>query len=102
MKRLFLVAVAMAAASRAAAAPTETVIHSFSGGGGGDTPYGGLIADKNGVLYGTTSGTRSREPNVMGSVFSLTPPAGKKGWVLNVLYISKAPISSTAPTRAVH
>ena len=86
MKRLVLVAAAIAAASPAAAAPTETVIHSFTGAGGGDTPYGGLIADKNGVLYGTTSGTRSNEPNAMGTVFSLTFMGGKKGWVLQGLY----------------
>jgi uncharacterized repeat protein (TIGR03803 family) len=31
------------------------VLHSFSGGTGGSFPYGGLIRDASGNLYGTTS-----------------------------------------------
>jgi uncharacterized repeat protein (TIGR03803 family) len=33
---------------------TETVMHAFAGGTDGADPYGGLIADKAGNLYGTT------------------------------------------------
>lgn len=32
----------------------ETVLHSFSGGAGGEVPYGGLVRDSAGNLYGTT------------------------------------------------
>jgi uncharacterized repeat protein (TIGR03803 family) len=34
---------------------TETVLHSFAGGSDGATPYGGVILDKKGNLYGTTT-----------------------------------------------
>jgi uncharacterized repeat protein (TIGR03803 family) len=34
---------------------TETVLYSFAGGNGGETPLAGLVADKQGNLYGTTS-----------------------------------------------
>jgi uncharacterized repeat protein (TIGR03803 family) len=33
---------------------TETVLHSFTGGSDGNIPFGGLIADSSGNLYGTT------------------------------------------------
>lgn len=44
----------------------ETVIHSFSGGNDGMMPYGGLISDSAGNLYGATS-------LGVGTVFKLTP-----------------------------
>src|SRR5580704_4057156 len=34
---------------------TESIIYSFTGGADGSTPYGGLVMDTNGNLYGTTS-----------------------------------------------
>jgi len=33
----------------------ETVLHNFADGTGGDVPYGGLLLDKSGNLYGTTA-----------------------------------------------
>lgn len=33
---------------------TETVLHSFAGGSDGSFPYGGLVADRKGDLYGMT------------------------------------------------
>ena len=33
---------------------TKTILHSFAGGSDGINPYGGVIADKSGDLYGTT------------------------------------------------
>jgi len=61
----------------------ETVIHSFTGSDG-SIPVAGLIADKQGALYGTTEvgGNNSR-----GTVFKLTPPAkGQTAWTETVLY----------------
>lgn len=49
---------------------TETVLYSFTAGPDGDTPYGGLVLDKAGNLYGTTGlGGGHGE----GAVFKLAP-----------------------------
>ncbi|HTV34548.1 MAG TPA: choice-of-anchor tandem repeat GloVer-containing protein, partial [Methylocella sp.] len=66
---------------------TETVLYSFKGGSDGINPYAGLIADKDGALYGTTyfGGTGG-----YGTVFKLTPPAkGQTAWTPAVLYSFK-------------
>ena len=48
----------------------------------GATPVAGLIADKQGALYGTTTGGGTG-----GTVFKLTPPAkGQTAWTETVLY----------------
>lgn len=44
----------------------ETVIHSFTGGNDGLMPFGGLISDSAGNLYGATTNGR-------GTVFKITP-----------------------------
>ncbi|HEX8816338.1 MAG TPA: choice-of-anchor tandem repeat GloVer-containing protein [Terriglobales bacterium] len=59
---------------------TETVIHSFNGGDGG-APWGALIADAKGNLYGTTS---ADGVNSAGTVFELVQSKGK--WTEKVLY----------------
>jgi uncharacterized repeat protein (TIGR03803 family) len=62
----------------------ETVLHSFTGGSDGGLPYAGLIADKEGALYGTTSGGGIAGN---GTVFKLTPPAkGQTAWIETVLH----------------
>jgi uncharacterized repeat protein (TIGR03803 family) len=61
---------------------TETVLYRFTGGSDGATPRAGLFADKQGVLYGTTTvgGGQSGCPQFTalfvgcGTVFKLTPP----------------------------
>ena len=68
----------------ALAAPVETVLYSFTGGSDGADPIAGLIADKEGALYGTAlnGGTAGA-----GTVFKLTPPAkGQTAWTPTVLY----------------
>ena len=60
------------------ASGTETVLHNFTGyqTGDGASPYGGLILDKAGNLYGTTyyGGASSNCGDVgCGAVFKLTP-----------------------------
>jgi uncharacterized repeat protein (TIGR03803 family) len=53
---------------------TETVLHSFTGGADGIIPIGGLVRDKAGNLYGTTSqGGTSND----GIVFKISP-SGKE------------------------
>lgn len=60
----------------------QTVLYSFTGGADGGQPYGGVILDAAGNLYGTT-GTGGA-PNNYGVVFKLTPSAG--GWTEQVLH----------------
>jgi len=57
----------------------ETILHSFGGTGDGWRPYGGLVMDKAGNLYGTTSGTS-------GTVYELTPD-GQGNWTETILKI---------------
>jgi len=53
---------------------TETVLYAFTGGNDGGYPSGGLIADKAGNLYGTTSaGGSGGCYSGCGTVFKLTP-----------------------------
>ncbi len=63
------------------AAWTETIIHNFEDGDDGAIPYGGLIADKLGNLYGaaTEGGTGGG-----GTIYELSPASGS--WTFNVLY----------------
>ena len=63
---------------RSASAQTYTVLHDFSGGPGGAIPYAGLVMDRAGNLYGTTSSGGEQncgDPilrNWCGTVFELT------------------------------
>jgi uncharacterized repeat protein (TIGR03803 family) len=52
---------------------TESVLYSFTSTTDGAKPYGGLIADASGALYGTTPNPGS------GTVFKLTPPTTAGG-----------------------
>jgi uncharacterized repeat protein (TIGR03803 family) len=62
---------------------TEAVLHSFDKEGpDGHDPYGGLIFDAAGNLYGTTEGGG---PSDAGTVFELTP-TGDGGWTETSLY----------------
>ena len=69
-----------------ATAQTETVIHSFqsSSGTDGSSPFGGVVADGTGALYGTAqSGGKYRQ----GAVYKLSPPTTQGGvWKQNILY----------------
>lgn len=56
----------------------ETVLYNFMGGSDGGAPYGGVIFDQAGNLYGTTSGDGAGGD---GTVFQLTPSGSK-----NTLY----------------
>ena len=59
---------------------TETVLYSFTYGDDGAFPYGGLIFDNAGNLYGTTEFGLSGN----GTVFQLTPSGGQ--WTYTLLY----------------
>lgn len=63
---------------------TETVLYSFSGEPDGSEPYGNLIFDADGNLYGTTQQGGSSD---RGTVFELSPPTASGGaWTEAVLY----------------
>lgn len=67
---------------------TARTLYTFTGAPDGEGPTGDLIADANGVLYGTTrSGGTFGGAFGTGTVFSLTPPASPGGsWTETVLY----------------
>ena len=58
-----------------------TTLYSFQGGNDGEGPEGGLLLDRSGNLYGTTTSDGS---GAGGTVFELSPSGGS--WVFNVLY----------------
>ncbi len=64
-------ALAVVAAPTALAAPSETVLYSFGGGTDGGFPFGDLIMDSAGNLYGTTL-TGGAASGGCGTVFKLT------------------------------
>jgi uncharacterized repeat protein (TIGR03803 family) len=75
-----------------AAAQEESVVTNFnSDGAGGAAPYGGLIFDKDGNLYGTTANggngpCATSNTTGCGTVFKLSPKAGG-GWTKTVIHV---------------
>lgn len=64
---------------------TETVLYNFTGASDGGQPYGSLVFDTAGNLYGTTNFGGSSNCNMgCGTVFELTPGSGQ--WTETVLY----------------
>jgi hypothetical protein len=77
---------------------TETVLYVFKGNASNDgtTPFGGLVIDTMGNLYGTTAYGGTGDCVLLGSklgcgtVYELSPPAQKGGaWTETVLYSLK-------------
>jgi uncharacterized repeat protein (TIGR03803 family) len=63
---------------------TEAILYNFTNGSDGAVPYGGLTANTQGVLYGTTTGSGDSDG---GTVFSLTAPTSNgEPWNLTVLH----------------
>ncbi|HTC46724.1 MAG TPA: choice-of-anchor tandem repeat GloVer-containing protein [Candidatus Aquilonibacter sp.] len=82
--RLLSVALAILVLTVSSAAQTNfKVIHTFKGTGDGYGPWGQLLHDSQGNLYGTTINGGAYN---YGSVFELTPPAGIGPWTESILY----------------
>jgi hypothetical protein len=76
-------------------AGSESILWNFGNGSDGLNPEGGLIADKNGNLYGTTyeggafapSGKSDTPSDIGGTVFELKPPSAIGGdWTESILW----------------
>jgi len=61
---------------------TESILYVFQGGADGNNPYGGVVFDQAGNLYGTTV---SGGPGSHGTVFKLSPAPGRS-WRKTLLY----------------
>lgn len=61
---------------------TETVLHAFGSSGDGSAPYGGVIADKKGNLYGTTVFGGAGNAGI---VYELSPAKGG-AWKETIIY----------------
>ena len=87
---------------RVSEARSKKIIYSFvytQGIGDGNAPAAGVIADANGVLYGTT---QSGGGFGYGAVFSLTPPTTAGGsWTEAVLYSFTGGADGAAPLAPV-
>jgi hypothetical protein len=84
--------------SAQAAAHKYDILYKFQGGSDGSQPTGSLIVDASGNLYGTTtqggSGQCQSNGQIVGcgTVFELSPPAGKnKYWTKTLLYDFQGP-----------
>lgn len=74
---------------------TETVLYAFHGSDG-SAPVAGLIRDKHGALYGTTSSGGLGFG--FGAAFKLTPPArGETAWTETVLHLFTGGIDGDYP-----
>ncbi len=84
---------------------TETVLHTFTGGTDGANPYGGVVIDSAGNVYGTTSaGGNLKASNCFlhgcGVVFELSPNSGG-GWTETVLHTFSGNRDGAAPWTAL-
>jgi uncharacterized repeat protein (TIGR03803 family) len=78
----------------------EKVIHSFGGSPDGNYPYGSLVFDAYGNLYGTTAsgGSVNAPYDSYGMIFELTPAAGGSWTESEVYAFGSAVGDGTAPT----
>jgi uncharacterized repeat protein (TIGR03803 family) len=81
---------------------TETVLYRFKGRSDGSNPVAGVVADKDGALYGTTLFGGAVGKNGHGTVFKLTPPAeGQVSWTETVIYRFKSGSDGANPYAAL-
>ncbi len=78
--------------------PVETVLYGFQGDTDGANPYGGLISDPAGNLYGTTEFGGAGKFKIAGTLYQLKP--GKQGspWTETILHNFEAEKDGGFPT----
>jgi uncharacterized repeat protein (TIGR03803 family) len=79
---------------------TENIIYAFFDLQQGAEPAGGLVADKNGNLYGTTAQGGEQFGNGNGLVFKLTPHSNGT-WSETIVYAFAGGTDATEPTAGV-
>jgi uncharacterized repeat protein (TIGR03803 family) len=81
--------------ARSGNAWTENILHIFGGAGDGFYPYGGLVRDAAGNIYGSTSNGGA---NGQGTIFELTSNADGT-WTYNIIYdfASAGPYDAEGP-----
>ena len=73
----------------------EHILYSFKGGKkDGTGPFGGMVLDAGGNLYGTTDGGGKYGKYCNGTVFELAAPVGKVGYKEKVLWNFDGPDGS--------
>jgi uncharacterized protein YceK len=83
---------------------TWSLLYGFKGGKDGAGPYGNLIREPGGALYGTTAygGSCGASSLGCGTVFKLTPPAkGATTWTESLLYTFKGGTDGANPFAGV-
>ncbi|MGA2906035.1 MAG: choice-of-anchor tandem repeat GloVer-containing protein [Candidatus Korobacteraceae bacterium] len=70
----------------------QTILHSFSNGDDGGLPYGGLVMDQGGNLYG---GTVSGGSAGCGVIYELSPSNG--GWTFTTIFAFSPPSCAGGP-----
>jgi uncharacterized repeat protein (TIGR03803 family) len=91
-------AVTLTCVAPASAADKENVIYSLKGGNDEGFPYGGLIFDPAGNLYGTNCGGGSAD--YYGTAFKLTPTE-VGSWKIDVLHIFTGATDGSCPRAAL-
>ena len=99
----FAIAIVVLAACPILQAQSFTVLHTFSNGLDGATPYGTLLLDASGNLYGTASAGgffgNHCSPAGCGTVFKLTHRSG--GWTFAPLYAFQGNGDASTPYAGV-
>jgi uncharacterized repeat protein (TIGR03803 family) len=67
-----------------------TTLYTFTGQTDGYLPNDGVISDRKGNLYGTTEGSYVN-PNNCGTIYELTPNAGRTVWTQATIHIFSGP-----------
>jgi hypothetical protein len=97
LPRLAFVALLVLCAPPAFATGGDIILHSFVAYPYGSNPFGGVVRDSAGNLYGVTAGGGTY---ANGTVFELQPNS-HGGWTKNVLYSFKGGVDGSVPNSVI-